>query len=89
MRNLHRSACAGGAEAWAAQAQGGKLVAHVYATGFAQERTGGGALCDPVQLAGWALGRDLFVGVSAPGLPMRGVHVCGGGDSGRAELKLL
>ena len=47
-----------------------------------------GPLRHPVQLARRPLRRHLFVGVSAPRLPVPGVHLCRGGDQGRAELSL-
>ena len=55
----------------------------------ARQRPRRGPLRTPVQLAGRALRRNLLLGVSAPRLPVPGVHVRRRGDRGHAELSNL
>jgi hypothetical protein len=68
------------------KAKPAERAAHVHPAGEARQRPRRGPLCDSVQLARRPLRRDLFLGVSAPQLPVQGMHLCGGRDERRAEL---
>src|ERR1700733_1503232 len=89
LRDLRGRAHQGRPQDRSAPPKADQIVADVQATCEAGERTCGWALRAAVQLARWALQRDLFVGIPAPQLPVPGVQVRGNGDFGLSPLNRI